>query len=68
MFKEVMVDNFSKLMSGTKLQIKISENTNRSKYEKTNKISNHSYIQTDKNKRQIIKGNQKKIGITIIEN
>lgn len=68
MFKEVMVDNFSKLMSGTKLQIKISENTNHSKYEKTNKISNHSYIQTDKNKRQIIKGNQKKIGITIIEN
>lgn len=32
------------------------------------KISNHSYIQTEKNKRQIIEGNQKKFGITITEN
>lgn len=44
MFKEVMVDNFSKLMTGTKLQIKKSENTNHSKYEETNKILDHSYI------------------------
>lgn len=37
MFKEVMVDKFSKLMTGPKLQIQKSESTNHSKYEKTNK-------------------------------
>ena len=69
MFKEVMVDNFSKLMTGTKLQIQKSESTNHCNYEKTNKnFQTQLYdIQTDKNRRLIINGNQKTISIAIIE-
>lgn len=69
MFKEVMVYNFFKLMTGPKLQIQKSESTNHSKYEKTNKnFQTQLYdIQTDKNRRQVINGNQKTISVAIIE-
>lgn len=69
MFKEVMVYKFFKLMTGPKLQIQKSESTNHSKYEKTNKnFQTQLYdIQTDKNRRQVINGNQKTISVAIIE-
>lgn len=50
MFKEVMVDNFSKLMTGTKLQIQNLRAQTYCNYEKTNKnFQTQLYdIQTDK--------------------